>query len=116
MVKESTQHIPGDTAMSYLKLDRAGKGRGVWKLRVKLWPAALQVAGNILSTADKWDVRNQNSQELGIVGGTEEPNTRTEMCILIYSSITVTNTNCEGGDASQEQHVLCIHLSIRAWN
>lgn len=48
MVEESTQHIPGDTAMSYVELDRwAGQGRGVWKLRVKLWPAALQVAGNI---------------------------------------------------------------------
>lgn len=47
MVKESTQHIPGDTAMSYLELDRAGQGRRVWKLRVKLWTAALQVASNI---------------------------------------------------------------------
>jgi len=55
-------------------------------------------------------VRNQNSQALGIVGGTEEPNTRTEMCILIYISITVTSTNCEGGDAAQEQHMCYLML------
>lgn len=27
MVKENTQHIPGDTAVSYLELGRAGQGR-----------------------------------------------------------------------------------------
>lgn len=36
-------------------------------------------------------------QALGIVGGIEKPNTRTETYILIYISITDTSTNCEVG-------------------
>lgn len=45
-------------------------------------------------------------QALGIVGGTEKPDTRAEIYIyLIYISIAVTSTNCEGGSASQEQHM-----------
>lgn len=50
-------------------------------------------------------MRSRDIQALGIVGGTEKPNTRTETYTLIYISITVTSTNCEGGSASQEQHM-----------
>lgn len=50
-------------------------------------------------------MRNQNIQALGIVGGIEKPNARTETYILIYISIAFTSTNCEGGSASQEQHM-----------
>lgn len=49
-------------------------------------------------------MRSQNTQAPGIVGGTEKPNTQ-KYIYLIYISIAVTSTNCEGGSASREQHM-----------
>lgn len=97
---------------SWAKLTYRQPGRVSWKLRVKLWPAGLQVTGSIQSTADKWDVRSQNVQALGIVGGTEKPHTRTETYILIYISIIVTNTTCEGGKCISRTTYVLPHASI----